>query len=65
MLSFFPICLDGADIFVCVSRFTRVLREMEWLRKHPRTVDVKTKDGVVRGSLLRDRELQEVVAVFK
>lgn len=38
---------------------------MEWLRKHPRTVDVKTEDGVVRGSLLRDRELQDVVAAFK
>ncbi|CAM9311102.1 unnamed protein product, partial [Scytosiphon promiscuus] len=41
-----------------------LLFAMEWLRKYPRTVDVKTSDGVVRGSLLRDRELQEVVAVF-
>lgn len=39
--------------------------DMEWLRKYPRTVDVKTADGVVRGSLLRDREFQEAVAVFK
>ncbi|CAM9866986.1 unnamed protein product [Ectocarpus sp. 13 AM-2016] len=37
---------------------------MEWLRKYPRTVDVETADGVVRGSLLRDREFQKVIAVF-
>lgn len=38
---------------------------MEWLRKQPRTVDLKIADGCVRGSLVRDREYQEVVAIFK
>lgn len=38
---------------------------MEWLRSKQRTVDVKTKEGIVRGSLIRDREFQEPVAVFK
>lgn len=38
---------------------------MEWLGKQPPAVDVKTKDGIVRGSWIRDREFQEDVAIFK
>lgn len=37
---------------------------MEWLRKQAPTVDVKTQEGVVRGSLIRDREFQEDIAIF-
>lgn len=39
--------------------------EMEWLRSKRRTVDIDTKEGTVRGSIVWDREFQEAVAVFK
>lgn len=38
---------------------------MEWFRKYPRTVDVSTSDGIIRGSLVRDREHQGFVGIFK